>query len=120
MRFPKIVFSIAGVWGLLVLTPLFFLYDLVGKKYPPIVTHPEFYFGFVTVALAWQVVFLVIASDPKRFRPLMIPAMLEKFGYVAALSALYATGQLKFAQIVVIGPDFLLGLFFLAAFLKTR
>src|SRR5690242_11079796 len=68
MRFAKIVFSVAGVWGIAVLTPMYFLTDTIGRKQPPAITHFEFYFGFISVALAWQFAFFVIASDPARFR----------------------------------------------------
>jgi hypothetical protein len=120
MRFARAVFAIAGTWGVLVVTPLYFLFDFVGRQYPPPVTHPDFYYGFVSVALAWQVAFLVIAMDPVRFRPMMAAAILEKFGYIASLAVLYARGQLQFGQAAVGGPDFVLGLLFFAAFLKTR
>jgi hypothetical protein len=119
MRFAKMVFMGAGVWGLLVLTPLLFLFDSMGRQYPPPITHPDFYYGFVMVGLAWQVAFLLIARDPVRFRPLMIAAMLEKFGYVATLSVLYARGGLQPAQFAVAIPDFVLGLLFVAAFRRT-
>lgn len=41
MRFAKFVFWIAGVWGLLVLTPLYFMFDLIGKNDPPLVHAPR-------------------------------------------------------------------------------
>ena len=49
MKFAKIVFWIAGIWGVLVLTPLYFIFDLIGRKDPPPITHPAFYYGFVGV-----------------------------------------------------------------------
>jgi hypothetical protein len=120
MRFAKIVFSIAGIWGLLVMTSMYFLFDVVGRQYPPPITHPDFYYGFVSITFAWQIAFLVIASDPLRYRPIMAAALIEKFGYIATLGLLYARGQLVFGQFAVTGPDFILGLLFLAAFFKTR
>ena len=86
MRFGRVVFLGAGVWGILLLTPLFFAFDLIGQRFPPPITHADFYYGFLTVALAWQFAFLVIGRDPIRFRPMMLPAMLEKFGYVGRSS----------------------------------
>jgi len=71
------------------------------------------------VALAWQVAFLVIAKDPVRFRLMMLPAMVEKFGYVATLTVLYGQGRLALGQFAVCGPDFVLGLLFVASFLRT-
>src|SRR5215510_1919858 len=81
MKFAKIVFRIAAIWGFLIITPLYFIFDLIGKNDPPPITHPAFYYGFVGVALVWQLAFLIIASDPLRFRPLMIAAILEKLAY---------------------------------------
>jgi hypothetical protein len=84
MKFAKILFLIAGIWGVLVLTPLYFMFDLIGRQDPPAITHPAFYYGFVGVGLAWQIAFFVIARDPIRLRPMMIPAVIEKFTYGTA------------------------------------
>ena len=86
MKFAKIVFWIAGIWGVLVLTPLYFIFNMIGRNDPPPITHPAFYYGFVSVSLAFQLVFFVIAKHPVLLRPMMIPSMLEKFGYGATLS----------------------------------
>ena len=67
MRFARIVFSIAGVYGLAVVVPMYFLEDRIGREQPPSITHPEFYYGFAGITLAWQLVFLVLASDPFRY-----------------------------------------------------
>lgn len=43
-------------------------------------------YGFIGVAAAWQVAFLLIAQDPLRYRLLILPGILEKLGFgVAAL-----------------------------------
>jgi hypothetical protein len=120
MKFARIVFGFAGVWGVLVLTPLYFLYDLVGKHDPPALTHPQFYYGFLSLGLAWQAAFLVIAADPLRFRPVMIPALLEKWGYVVTLIVLTLQRRLGSEQLAIGIPDGLLGILFFIAFVKTR
>jgi hypothetical protein len=120
MKFARVVFAIAGIWGVLIVTPLYFMRDLIGRQYPPPITHPDFYYGFVSVTLVWQLAFLLIATDPGRYRPMMVAAMLEKFVYIAATTTLYAQGQLRLGQYAVAGPDFVLGLLFIAAFLKIR
>jgi hypothetical protein len=119
MRFARLVFLIAGTWGIVVLTPLYATFDAVGRQYPPAITHPDFYYGFIGVALAWQIAFLVIGKDPIRFRPMMVPAILEKLGYVTTLTVLYAQGQLQLGQFAVAVPDLILGLLFILAFFKT-
>ncbi len=119
MKFARIVFTIAGIWGLVVLAPLYWLADTIGRQYPPPISHPDFYYGFLAITLAWQVAFLLIAADPLRLRSIMIAAMLEKFGYVVTLAVLYAQGYLQLGQAAVASPDVVLGLLFVAAFLKT-
>ena len=120
MKFAKVVFWIAGIWGLLVITPLYFMFDLIGRKDPPAITHPGFYYGFVGVALAWQIAFLVIARDPVRLRPMMIPSVLEKFTYGIAVMALVMQGRMHRSDLVFAATDSILGLLFVIAYLGTR
>ncbi|MGO9862146.1 MAG: hypothetical protein ACLPLR_00930 [Terriglobales bacterium] len=120
MKFAKIVFWSAGIWGLLVLTPLYFIFDLIGRQDPPPITHPAFYYGFVGVGLAWQIAFLTIATDPVRFRPLMIACMVEKFTYAAALIVLYLQHRLHPSDLTFGVVDLLFGVMFIFAFLKTK
>lgn len=123
MRFAQRVFLAAGVYGLLLMPLMYFQERRFGRDYPPPITHPEFYYGFVGVVLAWQIAFLVIAYDPRRFRPLMIPAMLEKFLFVLAIGALLLAGRgaelakfIPFAALL----DLVLGVLFVIAWRKTR
>lgn len=120
MKFAKVVFWIAAIWGVLVLTPLFFMFDLIGRTDPPPITHPGFYYGFVTVALAFQFVFLVIARDPVRFRPMMIPSVIEKFSYVIGVVTLFLQHRMKGGDLVFAGIDALLGVLFLVAFFRIN
>ena len=119
MQFAKIVFRVAGIWGLLLITPLYFIFDLIGQKDPPPINHPGFYYGFAGCALAWQFAFLVIGSDPIRFRPLMIPSMVEKFTYAPAIVILVLQGRTRSTDLIFAATDFTLGLLFIAAYLKT-
>jgi hypothetical protein len=119
MKFARIVFLIAGVWGLTILTPLYFLFDFVGRSYPPPITHPDLYYGFVGVTLVWQVTFLMIAANPIRLRPVMLAAILEKVVYIATMVMLYSRGQLQAGQVAVAVPDFVLMALFVAAFFRT-
>ena len=120
MKFAKVAFAVAGVWGLLVLPPLYFQYDTIGRDAPPPLTHPEFYYGFLGVALAWQIAFLIVASNPLRFRPIMLAAMIEKFSYVIAAGVLYTQGRLQ-AGPMAYGAiaDLVLGMLFVTAYIFT-
>ena len=120
MKFAKVVFWIAGVWGILVLTPLYFLFGSIGSMTPPPITHPEFFYGFTGIGLVWQIAFLVIGSSPERFRPMMIPAVLEKLSYVLALAVLYLQNRISGTQALPAIPDGFLGLLFTIAFFRLR
>ena len=120
MRFAKWVFTGAGIWGIAVLTPLFWLIDITGRRYPPPAEYPQFFYGFLAVALAWQVAFLLIGRDPMRFRPLMIAAVIEKLGYVSMLIVMRAQSRISALDAQPAWPDLALGLCFIAAFVKTR
>lgn len=119
MKFAKIVFWIAAIWGILVITPLYFLYDTIGRQDPPPITHPGFYYGFAGCALAWQFAFIVIATDPLRFRGMMLPSVVEKFSFGAAQTVLYVQHRLHSSDLVLGGIDTLLGVLFLLAFFRT-
>jgi hypothetical protein len=119
MKFAKIVFWIAGIWGFLVLSPLYFLFDEIGRKDPPSITHPGFFYGFVGVALAWQVAFIVIATDPIRFRPLMIACLLEKVTWGATVIVLFSQGRMHKVDLLFGGADLLLGVLFVTSYFKT-
>jgi len=119
MKFARIVFLVAGVWGVLVITPLFFTLNLIAKQDPPPITHPCFYYGFATTALAWQIAFLVIASNPVRLRPLMIPSFFEKVSYLTVVVVLYLQGRMRLPDLVLGIVDLLFGVSFLIAFVRT-
>jgi hypothetical protein len=119
MKFAHVVFQIAGAWGVLLLTTMYFLFDTIGRMYPPALTHPDVYYGFLGVTMAWQMAFFVISADPLRFRPVMIPAIFEKFVFVATLLVLFAQGRIVAAQMVGGAADLILGILFVMAFAKT-
>ncbi len=119
MKFAKIVFWIAGLWGLLIITPLYFMFDLISRKDPPPITHPGFFYGFVGLGLAWQVAFLFIGTDPARYRPLMIPSVLEKFSFGAAVVVLVLQGRMHPSDMVFACTDLLLGVLFVIAYLNA-
>jgi hypothetical protein len=120
MKFAKAVFWIAGGWGVATLTPLFFMFGTIGRQDPPAITHAQFYYGLVGVGLAWQFAFFVIATDPARFRPIMIPAIIEKLSYTIVILVLFLQKRMTPLQSATSSPDALLCLLFIAAFLKTR
>jgi len=119
MKFAQVVFWIAAIWGVLIITPLYFMFDLIGRNDPPPITHPGFFYGFAGAALAWQIVFMLIARDPSRHRPLMIPSVVEKLSYSVAVLVLIQQGRMHKSDMVFGVVDSLLGILFVLAYLRT-
>ena len=120
MRLAKFVFIGAGIWGIGVLMPLYWLFDVTGRSYAPPMDYPHFFYGFLSVAMAWQIAFLVIGSNPARFRPLMIPSIFEKLGHVGTLAVLNWNGRISATDAQAAVPDLLLAVFFMVALARTR
>lgn len=91
--FVSRVFWIAAIYGIVLIPPQFFLETKTGLDFPPAITHPEFYYSFLGVALAWQFAFVLIARDPIRYRPMMIPGLLEKVAFGLSGVILYLGGR---------------------------
>ena len=119
MKFAKVVFTAGGVWGIAALAPFYWLVDISGRRYAAPVDYPQFFWGFFSVALAWQFAFLLIGSNPVRFRPLMVPAIVEKFGFIVTLAVLLGRGRIPSADAAAAIPDAVVGLLFIAAFVRT-
>jgi len=119
MRFARWVFLLAGVSGILMVVPPYFLEAKMGQDDPPPITHPEYYYGFLGVTLSWQFLFLVIASDPVRYRPAMLPAMLEKASFAFAVPLLYAAGRVAGVWLVAASIDATWLVLFVLAYLRT-
>ena len=119
-RFAARVFRIAAIYGILALAPQYFLEAKVGRDYPPPITHPEHFYGFLGVALAWQLAFLVIAKDPVLYRPFMLPAIAEKLAFGIAAPLLFLLGRAA-APVAFFGAiDLVLAALFFASYRATR
>jgi hypothetical protein len=119
LRFAKIVFWLAAIWGFLIITPLYFMFALISKNDPPPITHPGFFYGFVGLAMVWQLAFILVARDPIRFRPMMIPAIFEKLVYSVPVIILVLQKRMHPADLVFSATDLLLAVLFLIAYLRT-
>ena len=118
MKFAKYTFLLAGIYGLPALVPQYILENKIGTDTPPAITHPEFFYGFIGVAIAFQLVFLVISRDPQKYRMLVLPSIVEKFSFAIPAAILFATGRLN-AQMFAAGMiDAVLGLLFVVCWFK--
>ncbi len=120
MRFAKIVFLVAGIHGLLILAPIYFLENFIGRHTPPAITHPEYFYGFLGAGLAWQVLFLALSRDPVRYRAMILPSVLEKVSFGIALVVLFSQHRLPLSVLAVGSVDWIFAFLFFAAYFKTR
>lgn len=120
MKFAKYVFLLAGIYGLLVTFPLFFSEKQFEHDSPPAITHPEFYYTFIGLAVVWQIVFLFISTDPLRYRKFMLLCMLEKTPPLVAFCILYPQGRFPQLWILFMMIDLFLAALFFAAYIKTK
>jgi len=119
MKFARWVFGFAGVYGFLLVTPLYWMEGRVGHDYPPAIAHPEYFYGFIGVTLAWQLAFLLIARAPSRHRPLMLASIAEKAVYGGSTIALFASHRLNTTAFGFGLFDVFLGVLFVIAYRLT-
>ena len=118
MKFSKLVFLVAGIYGLLVTLPLY-NETSTAQTFPPAVNHPEYYYGFIGTVIAWQIAFIFISRDPLKQRPLIIPAIMEKMIYAASIFILAFQGRVAGAMTAFAAIDFILGVLFIISYILT-
>ena len=116
VKLAKRIFLVAGIYGLLVLVPQYFMEKALGRQFPPPLTHPEHFYGFIGVAIAWQCAFLLIARDVQRYRLFMLPAILEKLSFGIPTLILYAQGRVEPLLTCAAMIDLVLATCFVAAY----
>ena len=120
MRFAKAVFLIAGIYGLLILTPIYFMEGKIGRETPPAITHPEYFYGFLGAGVAWQIVFQMLSRDPLRYRAMILPSVLEKVSYGIALVLLFTQHRLPLSVLTIGSVDWIFAVLFIAAYFGTK
>jgi heme/copper-type cytochrome/quinol oxidase subunit 3 len=117
--FARRVFFLSGVIGILFVFPMYFLEGRISGQQPPAITHPEYYYGFVGVTLVWQILFLVIASNPIKYRTIMLVGVLEKVSWGLAIPMLFAAGRVPGFLLLTAFVDLVWAVLFAIAYGKT-
>jgi hypothetical protein len=120
MKFTRVTFAIAGVYGLLVLLPLHFAGHGPGVESPSSLTHDQLFFGLIGVFALWQVLFLLIAAEPSKFKILIPFACFEKLAFVLPCVVLYWQQEVTRADLMFGLIDLVLAAAFLVAMFGTR
>lgn len=120
MKAVKWIYKVAGIYGLLVIVPMFFAENRIAIVDPPAITHPEFFYGFLCLCTVFQLLFLLISKDPIRYRPLIPLAILEKIPYGILIIFLFSNQRVS--GMVLIGGliDLFLSSLFIWSFFKTK
>ena len=113
MKFAKSIYLGAGLYGLLVLIPQYF----VEARHS--INHPEYYYGFIGVAVAWQICFLLISRESERYATLMITTVIEKYSYGFAVLVLYKQGRVTSVVLLTGLIDLILGTLFAIAYQRV-
>ncbi len=118
-QFARRVFFWAGIYGLVTLLPLYLFESALAEYMQPITNRPEQYYGFVGVALAWQLAFLLISRDVFRFRPMMLPAIAEKLLFGVPVLFMIAGGRVTADMLPPVLIDLVLAVLFVLAYRAT-
>lgn len=119
MKAARLTFTLAGIYGLVVLTPFPFMERKIAELSPGGLTHPEYYYGFLGAALAMQIVYLTIGRDPVRHRALMPVAAVAKLAFFTPVLILYLQGRVPALTLEFASIDALLACAFVHAWRVT-
>jgi hypothetical protein len=119
MKTARLIFTIAGIYGLIVLTPFLFMERMIADRTPGGLTHPEYYYGFLGAALVMQLFYLTIGRDPVRFRPLMPLCTLAKVAFFLPVLILFLQEKVPAVTLEFASVDALLAAAFLHAWRIT-
>ena len=120
MKFARWVFIIACVYGMIVIAPLYFSEAQVNIDFPPAITHPEYFYGFLGVAISWQILFFILAINPLRYKLMIIPAIIEKFSYGITVIVLFSQHRIHIMILSSGIVDLIFGILFIVAFFKVE
>ena len=118
-KFASRVFLIAGILGILALAPQYLLVGRVGWGMPGVTDRPEYFYGFVGVALVWQLACILISRDVMRYRPFMPILVLEKLSFGVPVVLLYLQGRIGTDILAGGCMDLTLAVFFFLAYRAT-
>jgi hypothetical protein len=110
---------VAGIYGVLLVAPLYFMEERIGQDYPPEITHPEYFYGFVSTCLAWQFMYLLISTDPVRYRPTMLLGAFGKLSFFIAVAIMYAHERVPLNMVALGSIDMVLVVLFVVAWIRT-
>ncbi len=86
------------------------------RELAPAAAHPVFFYAWISVNLAWQILFLVVSTNPIRYRPMILVCVLEKATAVIAIPWLYVVGRVGGMWLGAAVVDLVFAVLFIAAY----
>jgi hypothetical protein len=114
VRWSRWLFLVAGIYGVLAVAPLYFG-GTAGRGLDLL-----YRYGFAGAAGATELMYLVIATDPRRYRALMPVGLFSKLSAAIPCELLAAVGRVAPVMAWVGLVDLLLGAGFLASWIALR
>ncbi len=118
-KFATWVFRGAGVYGVLLIGPMYFMEPVLVAQGQPL-SHPEHFYGFVGITLSFQLMFLAMSRDIVRHRSLIPVCIVEKVLFPAAVWPLFLAGRTPGIVAAFATIDVLLALLFAISWVRTR
>lgn len=115
MRFARSVLLIVGVLGLL---PVLHLLYVLGTGAPMVEGMGLFFYAFLFQYTCWRILYLILAGDPLRYRPLLTLAFFVEIGAAFNTIWLYFYGYEIWRYFVAV--HLLFAALILIAFWLTR
>lgn len=119
MKTARLIFTLAGIYGLIVLTPFLFMERAIAERTPGGLTHPEYYYGFLGAALVMQLFYLAIGRDPVRYRALMPLGTFAKLAFFVPVLILFLQEKVPAATLGFASVDAFLAAAFMLAWRMT-
>ena len=110
MRFATWSFALAGVYGLVATVSLYFQ--------APLTPDTQWLYAFAGAAAATQLAYLLIATDPVRYRLVIPVGIASKLSFAVPMTVLYARGDIAMASFVFALIDYALAVLFAVNFVR--
>jgi hypothetical protein len=120
MKKARWIFRLAAIYGLVVLLPLYFLEQHLGRETPPALTHVEYFYGFIGAAGVMQLIYWLVSTDPVRFCPVIPIAVLAKLSFVVPAVLLAGHARLSGAPLALAAIDLGLAAAFSVAYRTVK
>ena len=116
MKFAKWILVLAGMVGMISLFPLYFKEHTIA----PDLMYPVFYYGFISINIIWQLMYIYISHDPVKFRPIIFFGFMVKIIGAISIFFLIIQDRAEYWWIAIALVDFIFSILFLVSFFVLK